>query len=421
MTATSRVHRPRIAIVVQRYGAEIIGGAEAHARAIAQKLVERYDVDVLTTCAKDNRHWSMDYPSGESSDGSIRVLRFPQNPRGSVWRRRTDWKVARLAKKAQRGEVSPPFVSASDSLSKRELDWLAAQGPESKALIEHLDRHRSQYAAVIVYSLRYWTAVHATLVAAEKSILIPTLHDEKAMYRSVFGHTLARASTVLFNAKAEQKLADSLYGRRYLRNELIGLGIDAPTVDPNVQANAREKYGVDAPYVIYTGRVNAAKGCDQLFSAFEKFRSITASPVKLVVVGRVEMPLPKADWLVSTGFVDDLTRDALLVGAFALVLPSKYESLSLSTLEAMACGVPVIVNGECAVLEDHVLLSGTGYAFRGRDELVSAIARMHGLSETERGEIADKSKRYVSENYTWPVILEKIERSIAAIDPRHSQ
>lgn len=415
MTVTSRVQRPRIAIVVQRYGAEITGGAEAHARAIAQKLVERYDVDVLTTCAKDNRHWSMDYAPGESSDGNVRVLRFPQSPRGSVWRRRTDWKVARLAKKAQRGEISPPYVSASDSPSKRELDWLAAQGPESKALIDYLERHRSQYTAVIAYSLRYWSAVHATLVAAEKSILIPTLHDEKAMYRSVFGHTLARASTVLFNAKAEQKLADSLYGRRYQRSELIGLGINAPDVDPATQMNVREQYGIDVPYVIYTGRVNAAKGCDQLLSAFEKFRSNIAAPVKLVLVGRVEMPLPKADWLVSTGFVDDLTRDALLVGAFTLVLPSKYESLSLSTLEAMACGVPVIVNGECAVLEDHIELSGTGAAFRGRDELVSALGRMHTLSEAERGEIADKSKRYVSENYTWPVIMEKIERSIAAV------
>ena len=48
----------RLAIVVHRYGEEVGGGAEAHARAIAMQLATEVDVTVLTTCALDYRTWA---------------------------------------------------------------------------------------------------------------------------------------------------------------------------------------------------------------------------------------------------------------------------------------------------------------------------------------------------------------------------
>ena len=55
----------RLLYVVQRYGEQIAGGAEQHARAFAERLVERdHHVTVLTTCAQSYVDWANAYPRG---------------------------------------------------------------------------------------------------------------------------------------------------------------------------------------------------------------------------------------------------------------------------------------------------------------------------------------------------------------------
>ena len=52
----------KIAIVVQRYGADINGGAELHARYVAEHLARHAEVEVLTTCAQDYVTWANVFP-----------------------------------------------------------------------------------------------------------------------------------------------------------------------------------------------------------------------------------------------------------------------------------------------------------------------------------------------------------------------
>ena len=54
----------KVAVVVQRYGAEINGGAELHARYVAEHLARHVEVEVLTTCARDYISWANEYPAG---------------------------------------------------------------------------------------------------------------------------------------------------------------------------------------------------------------------------------------------------------------------------------------------------------------------------------------------------------------------
>jgi hypothetical protein len=48
----------KVALVVQRYGPEVHGGAETLARRMAELLAEHVELEVLTTCAIDYLTWS---------------------------------------------------------------------------------------------------------------------------------------------------------------------------------------------------------------------------------------------------------------------------------------------------------------------------------------------------------------------------
>ena len=67
----------KLAIVVQRYGADINGGAELHARYVAEHLATYAEVRVLTTCARDYLTWRNELPAGIDSVNGITVERFP--------------------------------------------------------------------------------------------------------------------------------------------------------------------------------------------------------------------------------------------------------------------------------------------------------------------------------------------------------
>jgi len=66
----------RLAVVVQRYGADISGGAELHARYVAERLAAHAEVRVLTTCAHEHVTWRNDFPPGADSLHGVDIERF---------------------------------------------------------------------------------------------------------------------------------------------------------------------------------------------------------------------------------------------------------------------------------------------------------------------------------------------------------
>src|SRR5580692_6213090 len=66
----------KLAIIVQRYGPEILGGSEYHCRLIAERMAERHQVEVLTTCAREYITWRNEYPEGQDRVRGVTVRRF---------------------------------------------------------------------------------------------------------------------------------------------------------------------------------------------------------------------------------------------------------------------------------------------------------------------------------------------------------
>ena len=59
--------KPKVGFITQRFGKEVLGGAEMFAMQIAQNMKETWDIDILTTCSKDHITWDSFYDEGMSN------------------------------------------------------------------------------------------------------------------------------------------------------------------------------------------------------------------------------------------------------------------------------------------------------------------------------------------------------------------
>src|SRR5436853_6993215 len=73
--------RGRLAFITPRYGDEVVGGSEAVMREAAQGLAARgWEVEVLTTCARDHYTWRNEYPPGTTRVDGLTLRRFETVP-----------------------------------------------------------------------------------------------------------------------------------------------------------------------------------------------------------------------------------------------------------------------------------------------------------------------------------------------------
>ena len=214
----------RVAFVVQRYGPEVVGGAELHCRWIAEHVAARHDVTVLTTTAIDYLSWHNVLPAGESRVNGVRVLRFP---------------VAR----ERRIETFDPvanqvcFFEHSDLEERR---WLEEHGPVTPGLVDHLRAHEQDYDALVFFSYRYWTSYFGIQVAPHKSLLVPTAEHDRVLYLRIFREFFRRPAALVFNTPEEKELIERTTGNQALPGEVVKLQVETAALRNRLQAQAGE-------------------------------------------------------------------------------------------------------------------------------------------------------------------------------------
>ena len=160
----------RLACVVQRYGHAINGGAELHARYIAERLAKHANVEVLTTCAIDYVSWKNELPEGVEQVNNLPVRRF------RVKHERDPIAFGRLSER-----VFHQKHSVGD-----ELDWIDAEGPTSPGLIDYVAAHANDYDFLIFFSYRYYHAYYGVRAVASRAILVPTAERDSAIGLQMF-------------------------------------------------------------------------------------------------------------------------------------------------------------------------------------------------------------------------------------------
>ena len=128
--------------------------------------------------------------------------------------------------------------------------------------------------------------------------------------------------------------------------------------------NAKEiviqRFGVEAPYVLFVGQMKLRKNILRIIEAFTRVREMGID-VKLVLVGRrghtsegIDEAIARhqiREHVVELGHVQDGLLPALYCAAEAFVFPSLNEGFGLPVLEAMACGTPVVTANSSALPE----------------------------------------------------------------------
>jgi glycosyltransferase involved in cell wall biosynthesis len=378
----------KLAVVVQRYGADINGGAELHARYIAEGLARHADVRVLTTCARDYITWRNEMTPGRDTVNGVPVERFPV-------RRERDLKD--FARRSTR-------VFTSRHSLHDELAWLDSEGPLCPRLIERLHRSGDEFDFVLLFSARYYQAYHGARALPDRAVLVPTAEREAAIALSMFGPIFRGVRAVMYNSPEEQAMIARLTGNEDVPGVVVGVGSDVPE-DVSGQ-RARQKFGLDRPYLIYVGRIDANKGCAELFDYFVKYAARSEQPLDLVLIGTPVMPIPDHPRVRHLGFVSDADKFDAIAGAIALVMPSYFESLSMVALEAWALGRPVLANGRCDVLVGQSVRSNAGLYYANAAEFAAAAERLQADEPLARA-IGRNGQAYYALHYAWTVVEAK--------------
>ena len=385
----------KLAFVVQRYGADIAGGSEAHCRLIAERLSSRHDITVLTTCARDYVTWANALPAGEQRDGAIRILRFP------VRRRRNIKTFA---------DISDEVFEVTTS-RERQDEWFRQNGPDAPALLEYLREHGRDFDLVVFWTYRYAPSYFGVPLVADRAVLVPTAEDDPAIDLGVLREFFRLPAGYIFLTPEEQALVVSRAGTDLEPATVIGSGIDPPA--PVDAARTLAQHSIPPDLVLYLGRVDRNKGCDTLLEYFQEYAS-RRDEGTLVLAGPAKMQIPEHPRIRPLGYVSDDLRNALLASARALIVPSPYESLSIVLLEAWNYGVPALVNGRCRVLQGQVRRSNGGLYYRSSGEFTEALTFL--LSQPrERDALGCQGRAYVDREYRWPTVLARVEDLLARV------
>lgn len=384
-------NKRRLAFVVPRYGEEVNGGAELYCRQLAEKLSLIYDIEVLTTCAIDYITWKNEYDEGCVLRNNVTIRRF---------------KVLEERDADTFNQFSGHIVNQNHTIID-EFNWMKLQGPYSIELLHYIKTNKQLYDFIFFIPYLYFVTYFGINLAGNKSILIPAAHDEPFIYFKIFKEMFQNVKGLIYLTEEEKALVNSIFNNQYIPSIILGSGVDVPI---HFNGNLfRKKFNIFEPFMIYIGRIDESKGCKELFEYFIKYKSNYNEPLKLVLLGKPVMDIPVHSDIISLGFVSEEDKFNGIDAAEALVLPSKYESLSLVVLESFKLKKPVLVNGQCDVLRGHCIKSNGGFYYNNYLEF-QTLSRLLLSNKQLNKKLGENGFNYIKENFDWSILIEKFDR-----------
>lgn len=380
--------RKKIGIAVQRYGIDINGGAEYHARLIAEKMSHHCDVEVFTSTAHDYISWKHHYTNKNEIINNIPVHRFQvQKPR--------EPKIF--------GNIQNVIFNEEHTLDD-ELKWLEEQGPYFPDLLETLEKREKEFDYYFFFSYRYYHSYYGTKKFRDKAVLVPTAEHDPVVYLRLFKDFFSWPGAIIYNSHEEKNMIHNVSGNQEVPGDIVGIGSEIP--EHFSPQSFRDKFNIREKYFIYIGRLDQNKGVPELLNFYLRLLKEENIDLTLVLMGKSVINIPEHPRIKFLGFIQDEDKFDALTGAEFLVIPSQFESLSMVTLEAWAVGKPVVANGRTEVLQGQCRRSNAGLWYTNYDEFKEVMLLLC-KNEQLKEIMGHNGKAFFETHYSWPVIENK--------------
>jgi glycosyltransferase involved in cell wall biosynthesis len=243
-------------------------------------------------------------------------------------------------------------------------------------LVPWLRAHGNDYDAIVVNGLWQYNsyAAHRALHCARTPYYIyphgmldpwfegayPLKHLKKNIYWKLFQHrVVAGARALFFTCEEERLLARNAFRPYRCREMVVNYGTSIPKLAPGQREQFLAKFPEtkNKRCLLFIGRIHEKKGCDLLIRAFHNVlvQNSPQNNFHLIIAGppgnglgdtlkHLAASLGLADRITWTGMLSGDLKGGAFQLADAFILPSHQENFGLAVVEALACGVPVLIS-----------------------------------------------------------------------------
>lgn len=236
--------------------------------------------------------------------------------------------------------------------------------------------------------------------------------------KGAVSRSVTRADFIFADSQCTKSDLREIFGVPEEKIAVVYPGVDPwfqPSDDQDKDDRVRTRYGLDAPFILSVGTVEPRKNYAGLIQAHKLLRQEYKVPHQLVIAGargwlyhgiyaEVEKSGLEKD-VRFLGYVLEEDLPALYRGAEVLAFPSHYEGFGLPPLEAMACGIPVVVSNKSSLPEvvgDAALMVSP----EDVEGLAAAIYRI--LSDSALKEKLRQKGREQAKRFRWEKSAEEV-------------
>ncbi|HII71157.1 TPA: glycosyltransferase family 4 protein [Candidatus Woesearchaeota archaeon] len=335
------------------------------------RLSEKFEITVVAPA----------YPGKKPEFDNVYIVRFPI--RG--------WKVADInPSKVKRGQLKK-LVKRADVV------WTQSIGPIG--------------AFTMYYAKRYYRPLVSFVHSVEWDLFSQSLKRFKTFVRETTRKLVRflynKCDVIIIPFEGMTPMLEDVGVDR--KKEVIHLGTDIKKfIPPESKALAKRNIGIDPNKLVigYVGRFGREKDIDTLYEAFIRLKENYPNILLLLVGGELKKPFASMEHVKIVGAQSNVVPYYQAMDIY--VLPSLTETTSLTTMEAMSCGVPVVVTS-VGYIPEYVKHKENGMLFPPKNvERLILLLEMLIKDPEMRVQIGRRARATMQEHYSWDMTAKRI-------------